>query len=289
MRSPGSRAAVLVLVCSLVLLAHAPRADAQAPVVLQPVPGPPMSAPVIVVPGRPMAPPPPTVVIEASVPACPPGVPCPPPCPVVGACPPPPCACAVVTLPQDVVVEGSVAVAAPSTVAVAPAPSEPASEPAPSEPASSEPAPGTFGLGYLGTFDGADVLHGGGLRFTGFLDDVWFIEGVIGVRGAATATRDIAEGLFLFGPRVAAPLITPVLRVYASLLTGILIRSIGNMQTWGIWPVQLGGGLEVGGPIDERWSIGAYVDVHAEARVPFEREPAAIGVFYSAGLAFLWF
>jgi len=277
---------VLALSCGLVLLVSAPRARAQAPVVLQPMPGPTMSAPVIVMPGRPMAPPPPpTVVIEASVPVCPPGVPCPPPCPPGVPCAPPPCTCAAVMTGQNVVVGGELVVTAQSAAPVAVAPPEPV----PTAPAPTEPAPGTFGLGYMRPYDGAGVLPGGGPRLPGFLDDVWFLDAVIGARGAATAFRDIAEGVFLIGPRVAVPIVTPVLRLYASLLTGMLIRSIGNMQTWGIWPVQLGGGLEVGGPIDERWSIGAYLDVHAEARVPFEREPAAIGVFYSAGLAFLWF
>jgi hypothetical protein len=157
------------------------------------------------------------------------------------------------------------------------------------EVAPSAPAPGTFALGYLGTFDGTDVLHGGALRFTGHLADVWFLEVVLGGQGASTTFRDIGEGVFLIGPRVAAPIATPNLRIYASLDTGILIRSIGNMQTWGIWPISLGGGLELGGALDELWAVGGYVDVRAEARVPFEREPASIGVVWSAGLAFLWF
>ncbi|MBX7194768.1 MAG: hypothetical protein K1X94_22120 [Sandaracinaceae bacterium] len=269
-------------------------ASAQAPIILQPVPEPPpvgsgpiMGPPVVVMPGQPSVivtppTPPETMVVVGggvSVPVCPAGVPCPPPCPPGAFCPPPPCACAserivvVQPPPSEVIVEGQGVVTTSAPVEVAP----------------SEPAPGTFALGYLGTFDGTDVLHGAALRFTGHLEDVWFLEVILGGQGAATSFRNIGEGVFLIGPRVAAPIVTPNLRLYASLDTGILIRSIGNMQTWGIWPISLGGGLEFGGEIDTSWSIGGYVDVRAEARVPFERESASIGLVWSGGLAFLWF
>lgn len=238
-----------------------------------------MSAPVVVVPGHPSVPgvaaQGPVIVPGEGAVICPPDPPCPPPCPAGFVCPPPACPCASTNL---VVVQprgNTTTIASQPTVEVAPAPSA--------------PAPGTFALGYLGTFDGTDVLHGGALRFTGHLADVWFLEVILGGQGASTAFRDLGEGVFLIGPRVAAPLLTPNVRLYASLDTGIVVRSIGNMQTWGIWPISIGGGLELGGALDELWAIGGYVDVRAEARVPFEREPASIGVVWSAGFALLWF
>ena len=248
-------------------------ASAQAPVVVQPAPT--MHAPVLVVPGQP-----PGVTVQVTgapegAVVCPPEPPCPPPCPPGFVCPAPACPCVAPT----VMVSGTAqTVASPLIV------TQPVAEVAPSQ-----PAPGTFAIGYLGTYDGTDVLHGGALRFTGHLTEVWFLELILGGQGAATSFRDIGEGVFLIGPRVAAPIVTPNLRLYASLDTGVIIRSIGNMQTWGIWPISLGGGLELGGALDELWSIGGYVDVRAEARVPFEREPASIGVVWSAGLALLWF
>lgn len=260
-------------------------ASAQAPVVVQPgQPGPVLGPPVFVVPGQPsrpavVVPGPPRVVVEGTA-ICPPSVPCPPPCPAGLACPPPPCVCAtpvIVTGTADVpavVVTSTGALVSPDPTLVAPP---------------THPAPGTFGIGYLGTFDGTDVLHGGGLRFTGHLTDPWFIELNLGGQGAATALRDIGEFVCSIGPRVAAPLVPGNLRIYASLVTGIVIRSIGNMQTWGIWPVALGGGLELGAALDERWSLGAFIDVRGEARVPFERDPASVGLVWSGGLAFLWF
>lgn len=157
------------------------------------------------------------------------------------------------------------------------------------EVAPAAPAPGTFALGYVGTFDGTDVLHGGALRFTGHLADVAFLEVVLGGQGARTTARDIGEFIALVGPRLAAPLLTPNLRLYGVLDTGILVRSIGNGNTWGIFPVQLGGGLELGGELEENWSIGGYLDARVELRVPFERDPVSIGVVWSAGLALLWF
>jgi hypothetical protein len=157
------------------------------------------------------------------------------------------------------------------------------------EAAPSSPAPGTFGVGYVGTFDGTDVLHGGAMRFTAHLDDVWFLDLVLGGQGASTAIRDIGEGFFLIGPRVAAPLVTPNLRVYGVLDLGFVARSLGNRNTWGVFTSQLGGGLELGGELDTNWAIGGYVDVRAEVRVPFERESASFGVLWSAGLALLWF
>ncbi len=268
-------------------------ASAQAPILLQPVPVPPpaapvMGPPVIVMPGQPTGsvvarPPSLEGNVSVSVPACPAGVPCPPPCPVGLVCPPPPCVCDA---------QGLIVVVPPSTTPPNTTPPNTTitgtTIAAPVEVVPSEPAPGTFALGYVGAFDGRDVLHGGALRFTGHLEDVWFLEAVLGGQGASTASRDIGEVILLLGPRVGVPLVTPNLRLYVSLDTGVLIRNVAS-ATWGIWSTQLGGGLEFGGEIDTNWSIGGYVDVRAEGRVPFEREPASIGLVWSAGLAFLWF
>jgi len=152
-----------------------------------------------------------------------------------------------------------------------------------------EPAPGTLQLAYTGAFDGSNVLHGGALRFTGHLEDIWFIEGEMGGKGTSTPAFNIGEFQFVFGPRVMAPIIPSVLRLYGVLTTGIILRSIGARGGWGIWPLQFGGGLEIGAPLTDNWSIGGFIDVRGELRIPFERDPVSLGIIWSAGLAVMWF
>lgn len=137
------------------------------------------------------------------------------------------------------------------------------------------------------------VLGGGGIRFTGHLDDAFFLEATLGGMGRAyDDARTLYEVPFLFGLRIMAPIITPIFRMYGTLATGIALRGVGGEgagTAWGVFPVELGGGVEMGGPLDERFSIGGFLDVRAAARVPFEREEASLGLAWSAGLAFLWF
>lgn len=273
------------------LLALAPlRAEAQrAVVVVTPGnPSPQMSPPVVVVPGQYAPPvivaPSAEVVVEAprvdarvdvQLPICPPNVPCPPMCPPMVPCPPPPCVCGNVVLtpvPQQVVYSQP---AQPVQVVTNVTPSE--------------PAPGTLQLAYTGSFDGTNVLHGGAFRFTGHIEDVWFIEGEIGGKGTSTPAFNIGEFQFVLGPRVMAPVVPSVLRLYGTLATGIILRSIGDRNNWGIWPLQFGGGIEVGAPIEENWSIGGFIDVRGELRIPFERDPISLGFTWSGGVAFMWF
>ncbi len=244
-------------------------------------PSPAMRPPVLVVPGQYVPTPPraevviesPGVQVGAQLPVCPPDVPCTPLCPPMVPCPPPPCVCAanVVLAPM------------PAQAAYA-QPIQPTTQPTtPSAPVI--PAPGTLQLAYTGAFDGASVLHGGAFRFTGHIEDVWFIEAEIGGKGAP----NLGEFQFALGPRVMAPIIPSVMRLYGTLATGIIVRAIGDRNSWGIWPLQLGGGIEVGAPLTENWSIGGFIDVRGELRVPFERDPVSLGFTWSAGAAFMWF
>lgn len=237
-----------------------------------------MGPPVVVVPGQ-YAPSPPSMELEVQLPVCPPGVPCVPVCPPLGPCPPAPCAC-----PTNGVMAPEPVLYASQPVHYAPPQPAPAVQVAPTQ-----PAPGTLQLAYTGAFDGSNVLHGGALRFTGHIEDVWFIEAEIGGKGARASALDIGEFQFVLGPRVMAPIIPSVLRLYGVLATGIVLRSIGNGVGWGIWPLQLGGGLEVGAPLTDNWSIGGFIDVRGELRVPFERDAASFGFTWSAGLAIMWF
>ena len=70
------------------------------------------------------------------------------------------------------------------------------------------------------------------------------------------------------------------------------MRAVSGLPETGAWaalPIELGGGLELGAPIDDRFSIGVFIDARAVARLPFEREDASLGIGWSAGLACLWF
>jgi hypothetical protein len=239
-----------------------------------------MGPPVVVVPGQ-YAPPPvvvaPRVDIDVQLPVCPPNVPCPPMCPPMVPCPPPPCVCVTNGVIQPVQQE-----------IVYQAPLQP--EPAVMQRVEQRlPAPGSAHVAYTGVFDGTHVLHGGALRFTGHIEENWFIEGQFGGQFATTPTFAIGEFQAVLGPRVTATLVPSVARLYGALATGIVVRSIGDRNTWGIWPLQLGGGLEFGSPLTPHWSIGGFVDMRAELRIPFERDPLSIGFTWSAGLAFMWF
>lgn len=232
-------------------------------------------------------------------PACLPGVPCPP-------CAPPPPGC--------VSASGEVTVMAPPSsevVVVAPAPppppgtvtlyasgdggvTAPGGEARPTPPPRAvSPAPGTLGLGYLGGWDGIGVWSGGGLRFTGHVVDIVFVEVTLGVLGRTwDDSRTLIELPLLVGVRLMGPLVTPIARMYATLATGIALRTLTNEReapVWGAWPAELGGGIEVGGPLDDRFAIGGFVDVRLATRIPFERQDATIGIAWSAGLALLWF
>ena len=266
----------------VVVLPGQPAPPMGPPVVL--LPGqypPPMGPPVVVLPGQPSPPPvvvAPRVEVGVELPVCPPHVPCPQQCPPGVPCPPPPCVCvtnvAIAPVPQQVVYQ------APATAQPARVGTRAVYQP---------PAPGSAHVAYTGSFDGSRALHGGVLRFTGHIEDIWFIEGEFGGQGASTPAFTIGEFQATLGPRVAATLIPSVLRLYGALTTGIIIRAIGDRNTWGIWPLQLGGGLEVGSPLTDNWSIGAFVDFRGELRIPFERDPLSVGFRWSAGLAFMWF
>lgn len=155
------------------------------------------------------------------------------------------------------------------------------------------PAPGLFALCYLAAWDGEGVLGGGGIRATGHLDDVFFLELTIGGLGRDYEPgRTLLEVPIHLGLRVMGPLVTPILRAYGTLATGITIHGATGepeIGAWGVLPIELGGGLELGAPVDERFAVGGFVDVRASARVPFERQSASLGVAWSAGLALMWF
>lgn len=155
------------------------------------------------------------------------------------------------------------------------------------------PSPGHFAVAYQGGWDGIDVLSGGALRFTGHLDDLYFLEVTLGGMGRSFVDgRTLVEVPILLGFRVMGPLVDRVLRLHGVLASGVLIRTATGepgIGAWGGLPIELGGGLEVGAPIAERMSIGVFVDVRGIARIPFEREPASVGVGWSAGLAVMWF
>lgn len=268
-----SRTVATTALAALVMLALIP-ASAGAQVVIRPLPPPP--------------------------PRCAPGVPCP------GACPPGvPCEGSVVVVapdapPQPAPPQGVVVVRPPpppsastGSVTIAAEPVRPIHEASrlPEDPR--PPAPGLFALGYLGAWDGETVLGGAGLRFTGHLDDVYFLEVTLGgLGGPWRDERTLLEVPFHVGLRVMAPLVTPIVRIYGALATGVTLRGATGepeIPAWGGIPIELGGGLEVGGPLEDHWAIGGFVDVRASARLPFERQDASLGVAWSAGLALMWF
>lgn len=222
--------------------------------------------------------------------------PCPP-CPPTGYCPP--CTQATVAGEVEVGVEVApapiVTLGPPTSRGVVGPPTGVVTvteEPPPPIP-DTRPAPGTFALAYLGSWDDHAVWSGGGLRFTGHLVDFAFLEVTLGVLGRTwDATRDLIELPLLVGFRMAAPVSTPMVRVYGTFGTGIALHTLTNLPdsvVWGVLPVEAGGGLELGGPLDERFSIGGFLDVRFAMRVPFEREDFSLGVSWSAGVAFLWF
>lgn len=268
-----SRTVATTALAALVMLALIP-ASAGAQVVIRPLPPPP--------------------------PRCAPGVPCP------GACPPGVrCEGSVVVVapdapPQPAPPQGVVVVRPPpppsastGSVTIAAEPVRPIHEASrlPEDPR--PPAPGLFALGYLGAWDGETVLGGAGLRFTGHLDDVYFLEVTLGgLGGPWRDERTLLEVPFHVGLRVMAPLVTPIVRIYGALATGVTLRGATGepeIPAWGGIPIELGGGLEVGGPLEDHWAIGGFVDVRASARLPFERQDASLGVAWSAGLALMWF
>jgi hypothetical protein len=201
-----------------------------------------------------------------------------PPCPPGGPCPPCTTECAV-----EVIGSAQVTIPAPDgTIAGTRPPPETDTPPAPVA-----PAPGTLELGYLGSFDGTTVMSGGGLRTTGHVADVWFVDLLIGgLGGDLGGGRSIWEFVGMLGVRVAGAVVPNVLRLFAALDTGFTARGIGG-AVWGAFATDVGGGLEVG--FDSRFTAGFFVDVRLQTRVPFEREPAFVGPAWSAGFAVLWF
>lgn len=134
-------------------------------------------------------------------------------------------------------------------------------------------------------------MHGGGIRVTGHLYDVWFVEVVLGGAGGDTPVgTSLYEVFALAGLRVMGPVVPQVLRMYAALDVGITARGQGGVAdapVWGAFPIEAGGGLEVGLP--GAFTAGLFLDVRGSARVPFEREPAFLGIAWSAGVAAMWF
>jgi hypothetical protein len=161
-------------------------------------------------------------------------------------------------------------------------------------PRATTPSPGVLALGYAGGWDGvsANVYSGGLLRTTGHLTDIYYLEITLGVSGMAQGDRStLIEVPFLLGFRIMAPIEHQVLRAYGTLASGIMLHSLyeGRSGVWVVLPIELGGGLEVGGPVGERMSIGAFFDVRAVARLPFENESVSVGIGWSSGLGIYWF
>lgn len=234
-------------------------------------------------------------------PPCPPGMVCPPCAPAPG------CAGAV-----DGHVEGEI------VLTPRPVPAVPAAVPVPREtpvgatpsgevtisggrttstaapPRHVTPSPGVIALGYQGGWDGvsADVYSGGLLRTTAHFTDVYYLEITLGVSGRSQPDRTtLVEVPLLLGFRIMAPIEHQVLRMYGTLATGLMVHTIVERRVgaWVVLPIELGGGLEVGGPVGESMSIGAFFDVRAVARLPFENEPVSIGIGWSSGLGIYWF
>lgn len=161
----------------------------------------------------------------------------------------------------------------------------------PPPPAPVEPAPGTLELGYFGAFDGTNVMSGGGLRFTGHVSDVWFVDLMAGGSGSDLGGgRSLWEAFGMVGVRVMGALVPDVLRLFAALDTGFSGRGLAGMRdapSWAAFAADVGGGLEVG--LGDPFTVGFFTDVRLQTRVPFEREPAFVGVAWSAGLAVMWF
>ncbi len=218
----------------------------------------------------------------------------------VEPCPPGwPCARAAVTVvapaPPAVVVEAAPARRSGVVVVESATPADAPAIEAPPPAGPVDPAPGSVQLAYTGSFDGVDVTHGGVARFTGQLGipllgiEVGFGARTRGDGPGATFT----EVPLTLGLRILAPLLTPIVRVYGVFATGVSFlvrgRDGDEARTVGAWPAQLGAGLELGGPVSERMSIGGFVDVRAESRVPFEQLEPSLSVAWSAGFAMLWF
>lgn len=208
-----------------------------------------------------------------------------PPCPPIGPCPPcePVCAVSIIGSAQ-VVLPATAVVGAPPATPPAPAPATP-------PPAPVAPAPGTLELGYFGAFDGSTLMSGGGLRTTGHVTDVWFVDLILGGTGGDLGGgRSLWEFIGMLGVRAMGPVLPNILRLFAALDTGITARGYGGMPdapVWGAFAFDAGGGLEVG--FDSRFTAGFFVDLRLQTRVPFEREPAFLGAAWSAGIAVMWF
>lgn len=208
-----------------------------------------------------------------------------PPCPPVGPCPPCETLCTVPLI-------GSATVLLPPPPGrVVPGPGT-AATPAPAPvPAPVEPAPGTLELGYFGAFDGTNVMSGGGLRLTGHVSDVWFVDLMGGGSGSDLGGgRSLSEAFGMIGVRVMGAVVPDVLRLFAALDTGFSGRGFAGYRdapSWGAFAADLGGGLEVG--FGAPFTVGFFTDVRLQTRVPFEREAAFVGVAWSAGLAVMWF
>ena len=239
------------------------------------------------------------VIVEGSTP-CPPAPPCPP-CAfgvVCAPCPPAP-SCEGETRGEAYIEgRGEVRIEAIPSVTLTTEPRRTGTvtlnTPAPPEDERPvAPAPGHLAVAYQGGWDGTDVLSGGALRFTGHLDDLYFLELTLGGMGRSYVDgRTLVEVPILLGFRVMGPIVDRILRLHAVLASGVFIRTATGEPGIGAWaglPIELGGGIEVGAPIAERMSIGFFLDLRAVARIPFEREQAALGLGWSAGLAVMWF
>jgi hypothetical protein len=183
---------------------------------------------------------------------------------------------------------GSAQVTLPGPPVVADVPSPPPPT-APTPPVA--PAPGTLELGYFGAFDGRNVMSGGGLRTTGHVTDIWFVDIVLGGLGSDIGGgRSLWEFVGMLGVRAMGAVVPNILRLFAAIDVGITARGEGGYRdapTWGAFATDVGGGLEVG--FDSRFTAGFFVDARLHTRVPFEREPAFVGVAWSAGIAIMWF
>ena len=209
-------------------------------------------------------------------------------------CPPrPPLMVPVPPSGQVVVVQPAPPVQAappPAAMPVAPPPPPPAVlEPDP------PPAPGSLHLTYTGAYTLGAITNGALMRFAAHVEAPWFLEFSVGVLGGVFQRRfEVLEVPLQIGVRLAAPLIVPILQVYGSLTTGVLYRDMrspgasDSAAKFATWSSQLGGGLEVGAPLNDRMSIGGHVDVRLQADVPGEFLDPGIGLVWSAGLAFLW-
>ncbi len=131
-------------------------------------------------------------------------------------------------------------------------------------------------------------MHGGGLQLTGHVVDFVFIEVVLGGMGGSLGGRSLYEVPILAGVRLMGPVGLRNLRLYGALDIGITIRGVGGGATWGAFPIDAGGGIELGLPTEDNFTVGLFLDARAAVRVPFEREPVFVGVSWSGGLAIMW-